>query len=262
MSEEPAPQVTTTAARATPLAGVAIDQQRPLITYYDDATGERTSLSAAALGGWAARTAGLLRDGCGLGPGGRAAVLLPPHWQTAAVLLGAWSVGVTVSLRPAATAGLPVLEPGGDEPLDASFVAGDRLGSWLEDIPSARHRFVLGLGAHAAPLGEVPTGYLDYLAEVRRYPDTTPAYAAIRATDLATADGTSYQEFRSLAQAVAQSLGLRPGDRLLVDAAEHEHPASWLLAPLVAGASVVLCANLDPAVVRARSAAEGVTRVL
>ena len=30
----------------------------------------------------------LLHEGCRLGPGDRAAVLLPPHWQTAAVLLG------------------------------------------------------------------------------------------------------------------------------------------------------------------------------
>ncbi|MFN7135774.1 MAG: hypothetical protein ACK4N5_27125, partial [Myxococcales bacterium] len=42
----------------------------------------------------------------------RAAVLLPPHWQTAAVLLGTWSLGVSVSIRLAATAGLPVVVPG------------------------------------------------------------------------------------------------------------------------------------------------------
>src|SRR5262249_20501901 len=66
--------------------GVAAEVDRPLLTYYDDATGERTELSAAALGAWASRTAGLLHEGCGLGVGGRVAVLLPPHWQTAAVL--------------------------------------------------------------------------------------------------------------------------------------------------------------------------------
>lgn len=65
----------------------------PLLTYYDDATGERTELTAHQLGGWAARSAGLLRDDCGLRAGDRVAVLLPPHWRTAAVLLGAWAVG-------------------------------------------------------------------------------------------------------------------------------------------------------------------------
>src|SRR4051795_3675269 len=59
-----------------------------LLTYYDDATGERTALTAAELGGWAAATSALLVHGCGLVPGSRAAIRLPPHWQTAAVLLG------------------------------------------------------------------------------------------------------------------------------------------------------------------------------
>src|SRR5215469_9524557 len=120
------------------LARSAADEvDRPLLTFYDDATGERTELSAAALGGWASRTAALLHEGCGLGSGDRVASLLPPHWQTGAVLLGAWSAGLAVSFRLAATAGLPVLEPGADEPLDAVFVARNRLDSWLEDVPEA-----------------------------------------------------------------------------------------------------------------------------
>jgi uncharacterized protein (TIGR03089 family) len=243
-------------------AGVAADADHPLLTYYDDATGERTELSAVALGGWAARTAGLLHEGCGLGVGSRAAVLLPPHWQTAAVLLGAWSAGVAVSFRLTATAGLPVLEPGADEPLDVTFVARDRLDNWLEDVPEAHHRFVLGLAPAAAALREVPVGYRDYIAEVGRYTDSLPAYELVRRTDPASVDGTSYQQWGSIAQSIAASLDLRAGDRLLVDAAEHEHPVKWLLAPLAAGASVVLCANLDRDVVASRAAAEHITRML
>jgi uncharacterized protein (TIGR03089 family) len=238
------------------------ESDRPLLTYCDDATGERTELSASALGGWAARTAGLLHEGCGLGIGSRAAVLLPPHWQTAAVLFGAWAAGVAVSFRLAATAGLPVLEPGADEPLDATFVAAGRLDDWIEQVPQARHPFVLGLAPGAEPLREVPAGYRDYIAEVRRYGENLPAYAPIRRTDAASVDGTSYQEWGSLAQALAVSLDLRAGDRLLINAAEHEHPVKWLLAPLAAGASVVLCANLDPAAVPDRAAAEHATRIL
>src|SRR5689334_25035291 len=113
---------------------------RPLLTYCDDATGERAELTATALGGWAAKTAGILREGCGLGAGARAAVLLPPHWQTAAVLLGAWSIGVAVSFRPWATAGLPPVGEGSDLPLDAVFVNRGRLDSWLETVPQAPHR--------------------------------------------------------------------------------------------------------------------------
>ncbi|MBQ1014082.1 AMP-binding protein, partial [Micromonospora sp. M51] len=88
------------------------DVERPLLSYRDEATGERVDLTAQQVGSWAARSASLLRDGCGLGPGSRVAVLLPPHWRTAAVLLGAWASGLAVSFRPRAPAGLPVLEPG------------------------------------------------------------------------------------------------------------------------------------------------------
>src|SRR3954454_22479428 len=118
-----------------------------LLTYCDDATGERVELTAADLGGWAARPASLLCDGYGLKAGRRAAVLLPPHWQTAAVLLGAWSAGIEVSFRGWSTAGL---SPAGD-PLNVSFVELRRVHSWLDDVPSAQHQLVLGLAPAGAP---------------------------------------------------------------------------------------------------------------
>ena len=232
---------------------------RPLLTYYDDATGERTELSAAEVGAWVARSAALLRDGCGLGAGSRAAVLLPPHWQTAMVLLGAWSAGVAVEFRPWSTAGLE--GPPTDVP-DAVFVSRKRLDSWLEEVPAARHRFVLGLAPGLAPLGEVPEGYRDFAAEVVRHPDTAPAYAELGPGDAATTDGTTYSEWSDLAHDIAASLQLRAGDRVLIDASHHEHPVQWLLAPLAAGASIVLCANLERDALDPRIAAEGVTRVL
>ncbi|ROT29276.1 TIGR03089 family protein [Micromonospora sp. HM5-17] len=245
-----------------PLASaLATDPDLPLLTYYDDATGERISLSATALGQWAARTANLLVQGCGLGPGSRAAVLLPPHWQTAAVLLGTWSVGVSVNFESFATAGLPRIGPGTEGPFDAVYVARDRVDNWLVDVPEARHRFVLGFAPGAAPLADVPEGYRDYVAEVSRYGDLRPV-VPLSATDPASVDGTSYARWGLLARELAEILDLRPGDRVLVDAAEHEHPVKWLLAPLAAGASVVLCANLDPTRVEARVQAERVTRVL
>lgn len=236
------------------------DTGAPLITYVDGATGERTELTPVELGEWAARTAGLLRDGCRLVAGDRAAVLLPPHWQTAAVLLGAWSAGVTVSYRSWATAGLPVAGPGEDEPFDAVFVSKQRLGSWLEAVPEARHRYVLGLAPGVAPLDEVPAGYLDYVAEARRHPADLPAAQVVRYTDPASPDGTTYRQWGSVAADLAARLGLAPGDRVLVDAgAGHLQPVTWLLAPLAAGATILLAANLD---LDRLAAAEGVTHVL
>jgi hypothetical protein len=46
------------------------------------------------------------------------------------------------------------------------------------------------------------------------------------------------------------------GDRLLIDADAHPDPVYWLVAPLLAGASIVLCRNLDRARVGERLAAE------
>jgi uncharacterized protein (TIGR03089 family) len=227
----------------------------PLLTYYDDATGERVELSATALGEWAARVAGLLREGCGLGGAGRAAVLLPPHWLTAAALLGAWSAGVTVSLQGWATAGLPVLEPGAGEPFDVSFVAAARIGSWLEDVPEATHRF----SCFAA---EPPDGYRDLRAALDAYAAHRPAAQRTRSTDAASADGTSYGQWGAIAAGVAERIGLRGGDRLLVDAAGDDHPVKWLLAPLSAGAGVVVCANATPEALRAHGEREGVTHTL
>ncbi|MFC0534015.1 TIGR03089 family protein [Phytohabitans kaempferiae] len=235
---------------------------RPLLTYCDDATGERTDLTAVELGGWAARTAGLLRDDCGLVAGDRAAVLLPPHWQTAAVLLGAWSLGVTVSYRSWAVAGLPSARPGEDEPYDALFVSTARLGSWLESVPEARHRFAHGLGPGAATLDEVPDGYRDYVAAAGYHPGDVPAPQAVRYTDAASPDGTTYRQWGTIAHAIAERMELRPGDRVLVDTGAHVEPVTWLLAPLAAGASILLCANLDRETLDRRRAAEGVTHVL
>ncbi|HXO48839.1 MAG TPA: TIGR03089 family protein, partial [Mycobacterium sp.] len=74
------------------------DPVGPRITYYDDATGERIELSAVTLANWAAKTGNLLRDELGGGPASRVAVLLPAHWQTAAVLFGVWWIGADVLL--------------------------------------------------------------------------------------------------------------------------------------------------------------------
>ena len=78
---------------------MASDPAGPRITYYDDATGERIELSTATLVNWAAKTGNLLRDEMGAGPANRVAVLLPAHWQTAAVLFGIWWIGAEVVHR-------------------------------------------------------------------------------------------------------------------------------------------------------------------
>jgi uncharacterized protein (TIGR03089 family) len=222
-------------------AAVAVDPTRPLLTYYDDGTGERTELSGATLDNWAAKTANLLVDGCGLGPGDRAAVLLPPHWQTAAVLLGIWAAGVELTH--------------GDD-AEVVFTGLDR----LDEAPGAADRFVLGLAPMALPLRQVPAGFVDYVAEVRGHGDRFRPAAPARPGDPAV-DGTTHGELCATARSVATALGIGPTDRVLVDAAVHPDPLEWLLAPLAASASTVLCANLDPATLLGRRESERITLV-
>jgi len=217
-----------------------------MLTYVDEATGEHVVLSAAQLGEWSARTAGMLRDGYGLKAGDRAAVLLPPHWQTAAVLLGAWSIGVTISFRPWATAGLTPHTDEGSQTFDALFVTSDRQQSWLETMPQAWHRFILGLAPDAGPTSEVPHGYHDYVVEALRYSAAAPAYQSIEMSGPASPDGTTYRQLAEIAKGVAAKIGLTAGDRLRVDAGGSEQPVNWLLAPLTVGASIVIVANAKP----------------
>src|SRR6185437_349406 len=72
------------------------DPVGPRITYYYDATGVLIELSAVTLATCAAKTGNLLRDKLRAGPSSRVTALLPAHWQTAAVLFGAWWIGAEV----------------------------------------------------------------------------------------------------------------------------------------------------------------------
>jgi uncharacterized protein (TIGR03089 family) len=221
----------TSPTRTVVEALAGYDAPQPVITFYDDATGERLDLSAATLTNWVAKTANLLVDGHGLGTGDGAAVELPPHWLTAAVLLGCWSAGLAVT-RP-------------DDRAEIAFVTGD-------SPTRAPDTYALSLAPLAAPYGPPlgppgpPPGTLDFVREVRPYGDHFNA--PVRASDLALADGTTHAELGALTTA--------PAGRLLIDAAADADPRRWLVAPLLAGASIVLCVNLDPTRLSARLANE------
>ncbi len=71
----------------------------PLVTFYDDATGERVELSVATFANWVAKTANLLQGDLSAEPGDRLALLLPAHWQSAVWLLACSSVGVVADVQ-------------------------------------------------------------------------------------------------------------------------------------------------------------------
>ena len=83
-------------------ARLAADPGSPLVTFYDDATGERAELSAKSLGNWVAKTHFLLMDELGAAVGDRAFARLPVHWLAAPILLGCWYAGLEVVTDPAA----------------------------------------------------------------------------------------------------------------------------------------------------------------
>jgi uncharacterized protein (TIGR03089 family) len=214
----------------------ASDPAQPVLTWYDDSTGERVELSGLTLANWVAKTANLLVDGCGLGSGDRATVVLPPHWQTAAVLLGCW------------TAGLSVGDSG-----DVVF-ATDAFDSAADS--TAADRFLLGLAPMGLPIrGPLPAGWLDYVAEVRGHGDHFSPTTLVR-QDAPACGVETHGALVARSAARAAELGIPPGGRVLIDAGGHPDPVDWLLAPLAAGASVVLCKDLDETARAGRAAAE------
>ncbi|MEV6633933.1 TIGR03089 family protein [Actinoplanes sp. NPDC051470] len=210
------------------------DATAPLITYYDDHSGERVELSGATLDNWVSKTANLLVDGVGLGQGDTVAVVLPPHWQAAAITLGAFTAGLAVDL-------------GSDpQPVEAVFTSlelTERASAW----PTSE-RYVTGLLPFALGLHTPPPGFVDYPTEVRTHGDHFRPIQPVLANDAALAGPMemSHEDLAEAATARAEELGLKAGDRVLVDAFAHPDPLDWLFAPIQRGATVVLCVNLDP----------------
>ena len=89
------------------------DPGRPVVTFYDDVTGERTELSVTTYANWVAKTAGVLTDDLGLDTGDRVALDLPCHWLGPVFLGGAWLAGLEVV--PDGDADVVVHGPDGSE---------------------------------------------------------------------------------------------------------------------------------------------------
>lgn len=220
------------------------DPVGPRITYYDDATGGRIELSAVTLANWAAKTANLLRDELGAGPGSRVGVLLPAHWQTAAVLFGVWWIGAEAVL---------------DGPADIALCTLDRLDE-ADAAVAGGEVAVLSLDPFGRPVPELPIGVTDYATAVRVHgdqivPEPRPGPALA---------GQSVGQLVAACVQSAAMQGLTSSDRVL-STATWERPEKLLdglLAVLSVGGSLVQVANPDPAALQRRVEMEKVTKVL
>ncbi|KAF4410159.1 MULTISPECIES: TIGR03089 family protein [Streptomyces] len=217
-------------------SALAADPARPLVTYYDDATGERVELSVATFANWVAKTANLLQDELAAEPGDRLALLLPAHWQTAVWLLACSSTGVVADL-------------------DGDPAAADLVVSGPDTLERARacsgERVALSLRPLGARFPQPPDGFLDYAVEVPSQGDRFAPYAPVDpdspALAFAGAGELTAAQVVEQARADAATRELTPVSRVL-SALPYD---SWsglsagLLAPLAAGGSVVLCRHLD-----------------
>ncbi|MFD3680130.1 TIGR03089 family protein [Streptomyces sp. NPDC058613] len=216
-------------------SALAADPGRPLVTFYDDATGERVELSVATFANWVAKTANLLQGDLVAGPGDRLALLLPAHWQSAVWLLACASVGV-------------VAEVGGD-PAGADLVV-----SGPDTLEEARacsgERVALALRPLGGRFPQPPDGFADYAVEVPGQGDRFAPFAPVdpRGPGLSVGgEELSYAQLIDRAREDGGKLGLGPGSRVLTGLGYDtwEGLSAGLYAALACGGSVVLCRNLD-----------------
>ena len=214
----------------------------PRITYYDDATGERIELSTATLANWAAKTGNLLRDELGAMPGSRVAVLLPAHWQTAAVLFGIWWIGAEAVLSGEA---------------DIALCTADRLDE-ADAAVGMGEVAVLSLDPFGKSVPDLPVGLTDYATAVRVHgdqivPERQPGAAL---------EGRSVDDVLAAAQASAAAQRITGSDRVLSTAqwTMADDVIDGLVALYAVGASLVLVANPDASLAERRAATEKISR--
>lgn len=221
---------------------MATNPAGPRITYYDDATGERIELSTATLANWAAKTGNLLRDELGATRGSRVAVLLPAHWQTAAVLFGIWWIGAEVVFAGEA---------------DIALCTADRLDE-ADAAVGMGEIAVLSLDPFGKPVPDLAVGLTDYATAVRVHgdqivPERQPGPAL---------EGRSADDVLAAARESAAAAGVTGADRVMSSAPwdSADDVIERLLALYVVGASLVQVANPDPALVERRRESEKLTR--
>lgn len=226
---------------------------RPLLTYYDDASGERVELSVASVENAVAKTANLLVDGLALDPGAVVAVHLPLHWQHAVWQGAVWAAGMVLApYGDPATADLLVVGPD-----DLALAAG------------AAEAVAVSLDPMGMPFRDpLQPGVLDHAVEARMHgdrfaPPPVPADAPVLVSG-PDASAHSWRQLVGHAEDLGGRLGLPPGGRLMTSADPDtlDGTVAMLALPLTVGGSAVLVRHEDVGRRTDRLAVERVDAVL
>ena len=233
------------------LAGqLRADPARPLVTFYDDATGERVELSVTTYANWVAKTAGLVQDELDGERGRLVLVDLPTHWLGAVWLGAAWSLGMRVS-DDTARAGEADVVVCGPEGVERYAGLATRVAVVAVSLRPLGARF-------AEPL---PAGVVDYGAVVLGQPDSFVAFDPPVPEDPAWEDGSG-----ALTQAdlvATPPVGDGHGGRLLTDVGPTTRRGlATLLGPLLGGGGTVWVRHPDEAGWQRRFEAERATASL
>jgi uncharacterized protein (TIGR03089 family) len=221
------------------------DPGRPLVTFYDDATGERVELSVTTYANWVAKTAGLMQDELDLTRGDKVRIDLPTHWLGPVWLGAAWSLGLTVT---SSDADLAVCGPA----------------TLTEYADSGKPLVAISLRPLAGRFTDpLPTGVVDYGEVVFGQPDAFAPYDPPSGDDPAWEDPDATATQADLLDAAASAELALDGHRLLTDVNPCTRSGTaTLLGPLQAGGGTIWVAHPDESRWDHRRESERATSVL
>lgn len=221
------------------------DPGQPLVTFYDDATGERVELSVTTYANWVAKASSLLVDELGLERGDRLRVDLPPHWLGTVFLGAAWNAGLVVT---------------DDDDPDVVVCGPDTLDRWA---PGPATTTVLACSL--LPLGvrfaeALPAGVHDVGIEIWSQPDAFTPWDPPTDQDVAVAWAGAETGNRELWEAAAAGTLVADGGRLLSVANPASPPGvATFTEPLARNGSLVLVTRAGPERLDATYVAERAT---
>jgi len=221
------------------------DPGRPLVTFYDDASGERVELSVTTYANWVAKAASLLVEDHELERGDTLRIDLPPHWLGPVFLGAAWMAGLTVT----------------DEDAPDAVVCGpDELPTWAEragELPVLACS-LLPLGVRFAE--PVPPDVHDVGIDIWSQPDSFIPSDPPGEDDVAYDLGGDAETHGQLWTTAAAGSLVTDGGRLLSETNPASPPGIRSFAePLARGGSLILVVRAEPDRVEATYAAERAT---